>query len=110
MDFCAGDMVRMAQVYAPTAMKPACPRLNRPVKPLIRFSDKARMTLMAQSLKICMVNVSKLRSNTNSSINSTPMAASVSRLLRLAKPRGAVAVWVVITLSPLVCCPAGRWA
>jgi hypothetical protein len=32
-------MVRMAYVYAPMSMKPACPREKRPVNPFSRFMD-----------------------------------------------------------------------
>ena len=38
--------VIMAQKYAPMDMKPACPRENWPVKPVIRFRLTARMMLM----------------------------------------------------------------
>jgi len=36
-------IVNRAQVYAPTAMKPAWPRTNRPVKPFIRLRLKPRI-------------------------------------------------------------------
>ena len=36
----------IAEVYAPTAMKPACPIENWPVKPFTRLSETARMMLI----------------------------------------------------------------
>ena len=45
--FFAAGIVSSAVVYAPMAMKPACPRENRPVKPLMRFMDSASTMLMA---------------------------------------------------------------
>ena len=33
ISFCSGGRIHSAETYAPTAMKPACPRENRPVKP-----------------------------------------------------------------------------
>jgi hypothetical protein len=36
--------VIFAAVYAPTAMKPAWPRLNCPVKPFTTLSETARIT------------------------------------------------------------------
>ena len=44
--------VSSAQVYAPTAMKPACPSENSPVKPKIRFMLTASMALMPARLSI----------------------------------------------------------
>jgi len=35
------EILRTANVYAPTSMKPACPSENRPVKPFRRFMDTA---------------------------------------------------------------------
>ena len=32
-------MLKMAYAYAPISMKPAWPKLNRPVKPFSRFID-----------------------------------------------------------------------
>ena len=34
-------MEKIAYVYAPISMNPACPRENRPVKPLRRFMETA---------------------------------------------------------------------
>ena len=39
-----------AERYPPTAMNPACPRLNWPVWPLIRFRLVARMIAMPTSI------------------------------------------------------------
>ena len=41
----ATTVVNMAEVYAPTAMNPACPRENCPVKPLMRLRLEASTTL-----------------------------------------------------------------
>src|SRR5262249_37164408 len=43
----------MAEVYAPIAMKPACPMENCPVKPLMRLSDTASTMLIPHSTMIC---------------------------------------------------------
>ncbi|OPZ63435.1 MAG: hypothetical protein BWY85_01700 [Firmicutes bacterium ADurb.Bin506] len=48
----ATGSVRRAHVYAPTAMKPACPRENNPVKPKIRFMLTARIALMPARLSM----------------------------------------------------------
>ena len=49
---CPSLIVNMAEAYAPTAMKPACPIENWPVKPFTRFSDTASTTLMPMSMRI----------------------------------------------------------
>ena len=43
------SFVHIADTYAPTDMKPACPRQDWPVIPLIRFRLMATMPLMPHS-------------------------------------------------------------
>ena len=49
VSFLATGIVSSATVYAPTAMKPACPSEKMPVKPLTRFMDRASTMLIAHS-------------------------------------------------------------
>ncbi len=44
--------VNIADVYAPTAMKPAWPIENCPVNPFTRLSDTASTMLMPTSMRI----------------------------------------------------------
>ena len=43
--------VNIAEVYAPTAMNPAWPMENWPVKPFTRFKETASTILMPMSIK-----------------------------------------------------------
>jgi len=46
--FSGNGNVRMADMYAPRAMKPIWPSENTPVKPLVRFSETVRIEKIAR--------------------------------------------------------------
>ena len=48
-------MVSRALIYAPTAIKPACPTENSPIYPLIRFRLIVRMILIPMYIKISWI-------------------------------------------------------
>src|SRR5215212_1208125 len=52
-------------------MKPACPIENCPVKPLMRLSDTASITLMPQSITTCMTYGLSARGRAADSVAST---------------------------------------